>query len=177
MCVLISSSSIRQNDTTSPATRSTPKPSSARACRLLVLARTRWAPRPDDPPGYKPGALLAPVTDQPPADSSPEPSTKQQACSRTTTPTRRNSPPEAATAAALAALEIADTRALVRDQVLDGAALPHLILRTGWAPTSAPPATAESMPGDRRHRRLPTRHPPSRLHTMNGRCLSGRSPS
>lgn len=37
------------------------------------------------------------------------------------------------------ALEIADTRALIRDQALDGAALPHLILRTGWSPTAAPP--------------------------------------
>jgi nitroreductase len=37
------------------------------------------------------------------------------------------------------ALEIAGTRALIRDQVLDGAAYPHLILRTGWAPTAAPP--------------------------------------
>lgn len=36
-------------------------------------------------------------------------------------------------------LEVADTRAAIRDQVLDGAAYPHLILRTGWAPTSAPP--------------------------------------
>jgi hypothetical protein len=36
------------------------------------------------------------------------------------------------------ALEVAGTRALIRDQVLDGAAYPHLILRTGWAPTAAP---------------------------------------
>jgi nitroreductase len=36
-------------------------------------------------------------------------------------------------------LEIADTRAGIRDQVLDGAAHPQLILRTGWTPTSAPP--------------------------------------
>jgi nitroreductase len=59
---------------------------------------------------------------------------------------------EAASAALLAAtdlglatctlsqpLEVADTRATIRDQVLDGAAYPHLILRVGWAPTSAPP--------------------------------------
>lgn len=37
------------------------------------------------------------------------------------------------------ALEVADTRGLIRDQVLDGKAFPHLILRTGWAPTAAPP--------------------------------------
>ena len=36
-------------------------------------------------------------------------------------------------------LELADTRAVVRDQVLDGAAFPQLIVRAGWAPTSAPP--------------------------------------
>jgi nitroreductase len=35
-------------------------------------------------------------------------------------------------------LEITATRATIRDQVLDGAAHPHLILRVGWAPTSAP---------------------------------------
>jgi hypothetical protein len=36
-------------------------------------------------------------------------------------------------------LEVSDTRAAIRDQVLDGAAHPQLVLRTGWAPTSAPP--------------------------------------
>jgi nitroreductase len=36
------------------------------------------------------------------------------------------------------ALELPGTRALIRDQVFDGAAFPHLILRTGWAPTAAP---------------------------------------
>lgn len=36
-------------------------------------------------------------------------------------------------------LEIIDTRAEIRDQVLDGAAYPHLILRVGWSPTAAPP--------------------------------------
>jgi hypothetical protein len=36
-------------------------------------------------------------------------------------------------------LEVDHTRADIRDQVLDNAAYPHLILRTGWAPTSAPP--------------------------------------
>jgi nitroreductase len=36
------------------------------------------------------------------------------------------------------ALEIPGTRAFIRDQVLDGAARPHLILRTGWAPNAAP---------------------------------------
>jgi nitroreductase len=59
---------------------------------------------------------------------------------------------EAASAALLAAtelglatcplsapLEVADTRAAVREQVLDGAAHPQLVLRVGWAPTSAPP--------------------------------------
>jgi nitroreductase len=35
--------------------------------------------------------------------------------------------------------EITDTRATIREQVLDGAAHPHLVLRVGWAPTSAPP--------------------------------------
>lgn len=38
-----------------------------------------------------------------------------------------------------APLEVADTRASVREQVLDGYAHPQLILRVGWAPTSAPP--------------------------------------
>lgn len=57
-------------------------------------------------------------------------------------------------------LEVADTRAAIRDQVLDGAAHPQLILRTGWAPTSAPPLppspvrpvedTIEYLPGTRR---------------------------
>jgi hypothetical protein len=37
------------------------------------------------------------------------------------------------------ALEVPGTRALIRDQILDGAARPQLILRTGWAPTAAPP--------------------------------------
>ena len=37
------------------------------------------------------------------------------------------------------ALEVPSTRALIRDQILDGAAHPHLILRVGWAPTAAPP--------------------------------------
>jgi hypothetical protein len=36
-------------------------------------------------------------------------------------------------------LEVPATRAAIRDQVLDGAAHPHLILRVGWTPTSAPP--------------------------------------
>ncbi|TDV44096.1 Acg family FMN-binding oxidoreductase [Actinophytocola oryzae] len=35
-------------------------------------------------------------------------------------------------------LEVTDTRTTIRDQVLDGTAYPHLILRVGWAPTSAP---------------------------------------
>ncbi len=34
-------------------------------------------------------------------------------------------------------LEIADTRRVIRDDVLDGAATPQLIIRLGWAPTSA----------------------------------------
>jgi hypothetical protein len=37
------------------------------------------------------------------------------------------------------ALEIPGTRGFIRDKVLDGAACPHLILRTGWVPTAAPP--------------------------------------
>lgn len=36
-------------------------------------------------------------------------------------------------------LEVASTRDFIREQVLDGAAYPHLVVRTGWAPTSAPP--------------------------------------
>ena len=36
-------------------------------------------------------------------------------------------------------LEVAATRATIRDEVLDSTAYPHLILRIGWAPTSAPP--------------------------------------
>lgn len=36
-------------------------------------------------------------------------------------------------------LEISDTRRAIRDDVLDGAAVPQLILRLGWAPTSADP--------------------------------------
>jgi nitroreductase len=36
-------------------------------------------------------------------------------------------------------LEIADTRRVIRDDVLDGAATPQLIIRLGWAPTSAAP--------------------------------------
>jgi hypothetical protein len=57
-------------------------------------------------------------------------------------------------------LEIADTRATVREQVLDGAAHPQLVIRTGWAPTSAPPLphspvrstedTVDHLPGIRR---------------------------
>lgn len=41
-------------------------------------------------------------------------------------------------------LEITDTRTLIRDQVLDGTAHPHLILRAGWLPTSAPPPPPQS---------------------------------
>ncbi len=37
------------------------------------------------------------------------------------------------------ALEVADTRSLIRARVLDGAAFPHLIMRVGWAPIAAPP--------------------------------------
>ncbi|HEV8557654.1 MAG TPA: NAD(P)H nitroreductase [Actinophytocola sp.] len=37
------------------------------------------------------------------------------------------------------ALEVADIRAAIQDLVLDGAAVPQLILRIGWAPTSAEP--------------------------------------
>jgi nitroreductase len=55
------------------------------------------------------------------------------------------------------ALEVADTRGLIRTQVLKGTAYPHLILRSGWAPTAAPPpprsprrgtsATVSRLPG------------------------------
>ena len=37
------------------------------------------------------------------------------------------------------ALEVADTRSLIRARVLDEAAFPHLIVRAGWAPTAAAP--------------------------------------
>lgn len=40
------------------------------------------------------------------------------------------------------ALEIADTRTAIADDVLGGAAVPQLLLRVGWAPTSAPPLPA-----------------------------------
>lgn len=63
------------------------------------------------------------------------------------------------------ALEVTGTRALIRAQVLDDAAYPHLILRTGWAPTAAapPPAsrrratedTIDYLPGTRPPRRRP----------------------
>jgi hypothetical protein len=36
-------------------------------------------------------------------------------------------------------LEVSDTRAVLRDEVLDGAAHPQLVVRAGWVPTSAPP--------------------------------------
>jgi hypothetical protein len=36
-------------------------------------------------------------------------------------------------------LEVAGTRSRIRAQVLDSTAYPHLIVRTGWLPTSAPP--------------------------------------
>lgn len=61
------------------------------------------------------------------------------------------------------ALEVADTREIIRQHVLDGGAYPHLILRTGWTPTAAPPpprsprrATADTidyLPGTRPPRR------------------------
>jgi nitroreductase len=63
------------------------------------------------------------------------------------------------------ALEVAGTRTLIRDQVLDGAAFPHLILRTGWAPNAAPPPprsprratddTVGYLPGTRRPAHTP----------------------
>jgi nitroreductase len=34
-------------------------------------------------------------------------------------------------------MEIADTRRMIRDDVLDGTAVPQLVIRVGWAPTSA----------------------------------------
>jgi nitroreductase len=34
-------------------------------------------------------------------------------------------------------MEIADTRRMIRDDVLDGSAVPQLVIRVGWAPTSA----------------------------------------
>lgn len=59
---------------------------------------------------------------------------------------------EAASAALLAAtvvglatcplsqpLEVADTRAVIRDEVLDDGSYPHLILRIGWRPTATAP--------------------------------------
>jgi len=62
-------------------------------------------------------------------------------------------------------LEIATTRADIRSQVLDGAAYPQLIIRTGWLPTAAPPParsprrateqTIDYLPGTRPPRRRP----------------------
>ncbi len=37
------------------------------------------------------------------------------------------------------AVEVADTKSLIRARVLDGAAFRHLILRVGWAHIAAPP--------------------------------------
>ncbi|HVK21629.1 MAG TPA: hypothetical protein VM677_09750 [Actinokineospora sp.] len=37
------------------------------------------------------------------------------------------------------ALEIPETASTIRGQVLDGAAVPQLVLRVGWSPTAAPP--------------------------------------
>ncbi|SDI14807.1 Nitroreductase family protein [Actinokineospora alba] len=42
------------------------------------------------------------------------------------------------------AVEVADSRILIRDTVLDGAAIPQLVLRVGWAPTSAEPLPASA---------------------------------
>jgi len=60
-------------------------------------------------------------------------------------------------------LEVAGTRALIGEQVLEGAAYPHLIVRTGWPPTAAPPLprtprratehTIDYLPGTRPRRR------------------------
>ncbi|HEY7596116.1 MAG TPA: NAD(P)H nitroreductase [Actinophytocola sp.] len=60
-------------------------------------------------------------------------------------------------------LEVAGTRAAIRDQVLDGAAYPQLVLRAGWLPTAAPPPprsprratgrTIDYLPGTRPPRR------------------------
>ncbi|MFI7680156.1 Acg family FMN-binding oxidoreductase [Actinophytocola sp. NPDC049390] len=57
------------------------------------------------------------------------------------------------------ALEVEDTRSLIRAQILDDVAFPHLILRVGWAPIAAPPPpeshrratsdTVEYLPGTR----------------------------
>jgi hypothetical protein len=57
-------------------------------------------------------------------------------------------------------LEVLDARATVREEVLDGAACPQLIVRAGWAPTSAAPLvqspvrrtedTVDYLPGTRR---------------------------
>lgn len=56
-------------------------------------------------------------------------------------------------------LEVAATRARIRDVVLDGTAHPHLVVRTGWLPVAAPPLgrsprrktehTIDSLPGTR----------------------------
>jgi hypothetical protein len=63
------------------------------------------------------------------------------------------------------ALEVTSTRTLIRDRVLDGAAHPHLILRTGWTPIAAPPPprsprratddTVGYLPGTRRPAHTP----------------------
>jgi len=61
------------------------------------------------------------------------------------------------------ALEVADTRALIREQVLDGVAYPHLILRAGWVPTAAPllPEGPRRATGDTVGYLPGTRHPES----------------
>jgi hypothetical protein len=39
-------------------------------------------------------------------------------------------------------LEVETTRTVLRDQVLDGAAVPQMVLRTGWAPLGSAPLPA-----------------------------------
>lgn len=39
-------------------------------------------------------------------------------------------------------LEIETTRTVLRDQVLDGAAVPQMVLRIGWAPLGSAPLSA-----------------------------------
>lgn len=72
------------------------------------------------------------------------------------------------------ALEIADTRTAIADDVLAGAAVPQLLLRVGWAPTSAPPLPAgPRRPRDRREcPRRPRPHEPAR----HARPVRERSP-
>jgi hypothetical protein len=60
-------------------------------------------------------------------------------------------------------LEVVGTRAAIREQVLDGATYPQLVLRTGWLPTSAPPVLlSPRRPAEHTIDYLPGTRPPRR---------------